>query len=92
MTEGTPGQTGSVTFHEVAKTAALAAPSHPTTRTRRKRSGRFARAKAREREVEEGDATGVSEVRSHRAPWEEDAHAHDSGRRVSGSGREVGVR
>ena len=29
MTEGTPGQSRSVTFHEVAKIAASAAPSHP---------------------------------------------------------------
>jgi hypothetical protein len=56
----------------------LAAPSLLGPVTQWKQSGRFARAKAREREVEEGEATGVSEARSHRAPREQQARAHET--------------
>jgi hypothetical protein len=55
--------------------AVLAAPSllQPTRATERELARRAR--EGRQAERQEGEATGVSEARSHRAPWEDNAHA-----------------
>jgi hypothetical protein len=57
----------------------LTHPRDPQAHPKGRRRG-LHNAKALETEGEEWEATGMSEARSHRAPWEENAHACERGR------------
>jgi len=69
-------------------TGGLGALSHPPTRVPRpKADGTATLQPSRRRGRREGEresATGMSEAQSQSAPWEENAHAHDGGRKVLG--------
>lgn len=61
------------------------ASSDPCTEAKSRRHGDMQPSRRRgRREVERESATGMSEARSQSVPWEEDAHAHDGGRKVLG--------
>jgi hypothetical protein len=61
------------------------ASSDPCTEAKSRRHGDMQPSRRRgRREVERESATGMSEARSQSVPWEENAHAHDGGRKVLG--------
>jgi len=77
-----PGSSRSVVFHGAAWTmiSAASASSDPYEPDDERTYGQVAApGKPGEAEGERGSATGVSEARSHRAPWEDNAHARGRG-------------